>query len=467
VKDLILQPPIITAILVILSAIFIIIFYLTRSKAIASIFEKAIIYIFLISISGFAIFEYYHFNIANLGYPKEGEIEDFLYRFFLLIVYGGIFIILRVRLQDIFANLILLFKQQFLGIYISISVLSMFWSEVFLRPLQGTLGLIILGAFAVHFGRNYSWQELSKLLRWFYAIIILTTIFTAVFVPSIGVLPGKGWQGLFIHPAGLAEAMGLSAILWFYNFLHQSKYRWRSFTFFILSMVLIQLANISTVFIGCVFSLVVLFVSPFIQRLNWKQGVIAFVFILLASSSAFILIISKLEQAVSSLNRDMTFTGRIPLWEALIDLCIKQQRLWLGYGYDSFWLKWKGANNPAAPILNSPAGAWKPYHAHNAFMEIILYVGLFGLAIFIASYLINIIWTIKLIKLDSDFELSTLPLAFLTYIFFFNLSSSIIDGPSFFWFLYVLITVRLQIDTKKKYRGIILKRVYKSQIHLN
>ncbi|MGL5873058.1 MAG: O-antigen ligase family protein [Xenococcaceae cyanobacterium] len=466
-KHIFIQLPVIATILVILGAIFIIIFYLTRDKAIASIFQKIVIFIFFLSISGLKIFEYYHFNIANLGYPKEGELEDFVYRFFLAITYVAVFVVLKVNLKSIFTNLILLFRQQLLGIYIGIAAFSMFWSDTPLRPLQATLGLVILGTFAVYFGRRYNWQALSRLLRWLYSILALSTVFTAIFIPSIGVFEDKGWTGLFIHPAYLAEAMGLNAILWLFNFLYESKYRWRSLTFFILSIILMQFANTATTLIGCIFSILILVLIPLIQRINWRQAVIFFLLSLLASAGAFILILSSVEQVVSSLNRDITFTGRIPLWEALIDLCVKQQRLWLGYGYDSFWLNWRGADNPAAPILNSPAGIWQPHHAHNAFVEIILYVGLFGLLVFIASYSINIIRAIKLANIDAVSESSTLPLALLSYIFFFNLAASTVNRPSLFWFLYVLITVRLQIDTRKKSRNFSVKQVSKNQIYLN
>ena len=459
-KELILNPPIFVAILFSLAASFIIVIYLTRDKAIAPIFEKIIVYIFLFTISDLAIFNYYHINIARLGFPQEGEVEDFIYRFFLLIIYAAAFVIIRARTRNILTNLILLFRQQFLGIYIGIAAFSMFWAVPFIRPLQTTLGLVILGTFAVHFGRRYNWRELSRLLRWNFLILNLLTIFTCVLMPSVGV-EGKGWKGLFTHPNGLGLVVGLSALLWLHNFLYESKYRWRSLVFLILSFVVMMFSNSASSFISCMLSIIVLVLIPFVKRLKWKQAVIFFVTFLLVSSSAFILVINKADLVVSSFNRDLTFTGRIPLWGALIDLGVKH-RPWLGYGYDSFWLDFLGQNSPAMRIWDSPAGAWLPYHAHNGFLDIFLSIGLFGFLVFVASFLVNVVRAIKLINIDKLSQSSTLSLMFLTYMFFRNLADTSLHSPNLLWFLYVLITVRLQIDVTKKRRNFSLRRVSRS-----
>lgn len=465
-KDLISYPPILGAILVTVLASFFILFYLAKDRAMASILEKIFVYVFLFSISDLAIFNYYHINIAQLGYPKEGEIEDFLYRFFLIIIYAAVIVILRGRIRNIFKNLIVLFRQQFLSIYIVIAACSMFWAVAPIRPLQASLGLVILGTFAVHFGRKFNWQELSRFLRWNFLILAVSTIFTAMFMPSVGIYEGKGWRGLFIHPNGLGIVMGLSALLWLHNFLQDSKHRWRSLAFFILSFVVLTFSNSASSFMSCILSITLLFLTSFAKRLKYREAVIFFVSILLVSSAAFILVINKADLVVTSLNRDLTFSGRIPLWSKLIDLAIKH-RPWLGYGYDSFWLDFPGQDSPASVIWNGPVGAWIPHHAHNGFLDVVLSIGLIGFLVFVASFLINVVRAIKLIDIEKISKSSILPLIFLTYMFLANLSESSLHSPNLLWFLYFLITVRLKIDVTKQLRNLSLRRVLRSPKYHN
>lgn len=67
-----------------------------------------------------------------------------------------------------------------------------------------------------------------------------------------------------------------------------------------------------------------------------------------------------------------TLTGRLPLWEHL--LWYVRERPWLGYGYGGFW-------TPQRVLKISERLDWVIAHAHNAFLEVTLNIGLVGLAL--------------------------------------------------------------------------------------
>ena len=90
-------------------------------------------------------------------------------------------------------------------------------------------------------------------------------------------------------------------------------------------------------------------------------------------------------------------------------------------------------------------------HSHNGFLEIILNLGLVGLLIFIVLFLINTIKTIKLIIANKHPE-SFLPLIILMYVFITNIYNPPIVGPGYCWFVFLLITIRLNLIPPKMHK---------------
>jgi O-antigen ligase len=79
-----------------------------------------------------------------------------------------------------------------------------------------------------------------------------------------------------------------------------------------------------------------------------------------------------------------TGTGRTAIWDVAIQLI--QERPWFGWGY--------AATNSILPAKNADVG-FIATHAHNAFLQITLSVGLVGLALFIILMFTKIYYSIK------------------------------------------------------------------------
>ena len=438
-KDLILHPPIFGAIVVGFMASFVILFYLTKNKVIASAFQTLIDYSFLFIVSGVAIFPFSHLDLASLGSPEKGLYSALL----LLFVYAAVLVLLRVNFKQILINIIILFQQNYLSLYIGLLIMSALWSADSWLSFKAAISLTLISVFAVHFAKNYSWQELFKLIRWNQIFIAIFSAFLAVFVPSEGLMD-KGWAGAVGHPIDLGNIMALTASLWLLNGSQNPKYRWRSLLFAALSIAMMQLANSAGAFVVFLALAVIVFIPPIFRKLNFLQANFLFTLIVSMFGLASIWLVGNLNDTVSLLDKDLTLTGRVPLWNLLIEKNV-QERLWLGYGYSGFWQPWQGTDNPAATILRL-IGDWA-VHAHNGFLDIILNVGLVGFLLFALCFIKNIGQAIKLI-LSSRSPEAVLPLVTLTYILVSNLSQTSIIAPSYVWFLLVLTTVRLQLDRR-------------------
>ena len=257
---------------------------------IASIFETIIIYIVLWATLGVSIFPLSQLNTKLLILHDRNP----AYWISSLLIYAAFVVILRKHISGVFFNLMLLFKQGFLGIYVGLVSLSIFWSNDFFLTLKGISAFLLVSIFAVYLGRRYNWQELSRLLRWNCLIIALASMVTAVFVPSVGQgSPKEGWNGIFVHPNGLGALMAFGALLWLLNFLQDSKHRWRSLGFFIVSIIVMQFANSAGAFVAFMASTTILILLPLIRRLNFAQAVIFFALFLLIVSGVFIGLIAN------------------------------------------------------------------------------------------------------------------------------------------------------------------------------
>jgi O-antigen ligase len=79
-----------------------------------------------------------------------------------------------------------------------------------------------------------------------------------------------------------------------------------------------------------------------------------------------------LSSASEALGRDETFTGRTWIWEAVIPEF--KHMPWLGHGFQSFWTtEWR------AMVFGMP-------YAHNGYLDILLELGVVGLALYTAWY---------------------------------------------------------------------------------
>jgi O-antigen ligase len=79
------------------------------------------------------------------------------------------------------------------------------------------------------------------------------------------------------------------------------------------------------------------------------------------------------ESLLGVMGRDLTFSGRTDIWRAVLEAI--SRRPLLGYGYAAFW---RGMQGESASVIM--AVRWAVPHAHNAFLEVWLQLGLLGMS---------------------------------------------------------------------------------------
>ncbi len=317
------------------------------------------------------------------------------------------------------------------------SCLSLLWAvdpSITLTKLTILLGATIVG---IYIGTVFNQRQQINLL---FITLLVALICSVVFVlisPEYGIMTGYhagNWRGVFYHKNTFGKLVVLFAVLGAILICQAETLRKR----FVLTISLISSAMLvwlsdSAVSKVITIAMLFLFILLIFQIKN-KQVLVP----IWSSATALVLgmgllLAGNLHVVFAALGRSSSLTGRVPLWEALIPMI--QSRPWLGYGYGSFWL---GNRWPSSVIWNQIG--WYPFHAHNGFLEILIDLGLVGLAFFLISYLIISLTAVrKLFAVRHIGHMYRLwPLLYLYFLFLANLTeSTIIWYYPFYWILYV------------------------------
>jgi O-antigen ligase len=184
----------------------------------------------------------------------------------------------------------------------------------------------------------------------------------------------------------------------------------------------------------------------FLSKLKFQwafTSLVGFTFLGIIGS---IYIIDNLESiVVGGLGKDLTLTGRTEFWPQLI--AAANQRPWFGYGFDGFFQQDLLGDKTPASFVYTPAG-FQPKTAHNGPIAVLLYFGYPGLILLLVSLVTNLIFAVRELS-RSPLSQAGIPIIYLVFIILNNLTEGSITDIGDVWLAYVLITVRLSIDSNK------------------
>lgn len=168
---------------------------------------------------------------------------------------------------------------------------------------------------------------------------------------------------LYVFPALLCSAIN--------SYRKKERLLLRTKFLFTISLISTILSGSSTLLVGLFLIFIFMFFKKiFIYRkiLNTKTYLVSYI------AMFFGIIIFRIQNLfsfiiVNVLKRDLTFTGRIYIWDYVIEF-IKSKPL-LGYGVESTIKRY------------TKTKYWRSFHAHNMFLEVLYKTGFIGLIIFI------------------------------------------------------------------------------------
>ena len=320
-------------------------------------------------------------------------------------------------------------------VLLPIAIASTAWSQDPSITLRASASLFATMAFGVYFGTRYTVPQQLRLLAWTCSLIVVFSFFFAIFLPQYGIdenLNGA-WEGVFPQKNELARVMVLAVCV--FLFVRPKRFhslRWLGFAG---SLALLFLSRSVTGMIVCA---VIIATLPLYKLIGARFNIVIPVSfgIGLLLAGLLLVLMTDTAGAFQLANRSSDLTGRTELWSALL-LSISK-RPWLGYGFSAFW---QGMEGESGSVLDT--AGWMAGYAHNGFLDLMLQLGVLGIATFAVSYLV--VWR-RALRFQSSVS-GPVPVWLCTYLVFmllYNLTEgSLLTVHTIYWVLYISTAVSL------------------------
>ncbi len=332
-----------------------------------------------------------------------------------------------------------LIRTPLLWLLMLVVAVSPFWSDVPNATVSEILALLRVTLFSLYLATRYSLKETLQLVAWALGIAAALSLVFGAVLPSYGVM-GRGyigqfqdwahegsWRGIYVHKTELGTFMALAMLVCAYLLSWKNMLRPLAWvTLAIASLVLLM----STTKAALAIVFIVFMCVPLYRSVRWRPTrLILFSSVSISLLAAAILgFVANAPAILAAFGRNTTLSGRTEFWPLIIDNI--GQRLWLGYGYHTFWLNgWEG--NAANVWVYLPQG-FEPPHAHNGYLDILLGLGVIGFAVFLLN-LANYSWqAFRWARAHPNIE-GLVPLLFLTFMVLVNITESLWMNGDFLW----------------------------------
>lgn len=301
-------------------------------------------------------------------------------------VYQGIFIVIYTTSSTFlmwrYSKTVKLFTDnKTLLILLGFALASITWSVDSAVTSRKALALLGTSAFAFYLVASFTRRELVRIVFVALAAAVFISVLSIVLLPDRAIHGWRdehqgAWRGMFLHKNQLGITMALTIAVSWAAIRDAVVPRWLVVLVVVTSLVLLIMSQSAG---GILTAVLLPFAVIFVERIQVRRigaRVAAFCILGFVVAVGFVPFVGVLEEILNLFRRDLTFTGRTPLWSAAIAL--GEERAIAGYGYRAFWLGHQRA------VVQMSAG-WTASQGHNGYLDLWLELGFVGLALFAAT----------------------------------------------------------------------------------
>ena len=307
-------------------------------------------------------------NLGVLGYGA-----------FPLIAYGIVCTLILFKIESVIS---MARQRAMLTAVAGVTILSAAWSQNPFRSFYNGMFYLIGTAFVYYLVSSLTAEEIMELVIRLGVVVCLLSAITVLLFPKHGVdvsapRTAGAWMGIFQDRVTSAKCSVylLSPALIFGPW----RRRWLMLVYIAAMLIFIVEAKaVSSLFVTAVFVsfMIVLHVGRRLERRTALFLGAIFTFVLLIVS---MFVSSHFASILEAFGRDPTLTGRTEIWSYLFTSIAK--RPLLGYGYYAFW---QGMTGESANVIM--AAHWFFGYAHNGLLEIVLQIGVLGAGLFLLTF---------------------------------------------------------------------------------
>lgn len=316
-----------------------------------------------------------------------------------------------------------LLRLPFLSLFMLLVWASVTWSLDPGLSLRRALAVTAYTLIAVWLVLAFEPEALLRRLAWLALVVLLLSVVFAVAVPGLAFHELDGQvllRGVFSHKNGLGQHLGLAAIVlataWQFRLIPRF---WAGLGLVLCFVLAIPTGSATALLIMA--ALAFTWLAARIMLLPPLTAIAVGCFGLAAGMFAVLGAILGAEQVFAAFGRDLSLTGRVPLW-AFVWLQIEAAP-WLGHGFAVYF------DIPWVQAYTTDTLRWYVPNAHNGFLELWLGVGILG-PLLLGLFLVVAIWrAVVLLRLDYSpatvFAVYYLPIYLLR-----NIVESDLAGPA-------------------------------------
>jgi O-antigen ligase len=241
----------------------------------------------------------------------------------------------------------------------------------------GFLSILIL--FGYFIAEKYRPEEQMRLIFAVGCLAVAGSYLIVAMLPSRGLDNQGHWTGLFGHKSALGDYLGIYLLPFFFMSRRMTLFRLFGLGAVLLGIGAIYLSESRTGWVTCAFLSVYVCLSRILKKFKSTSfPAIIFVFFSLIGVLGWIAF-ENLSSLMRLLGKDTSLTGRTDIWKDAIWAI--SRHLFFGYGYSGFWNGLTPESSAVNVQISSALNGQEIYHAHNAFLNVTLQIGIVGMAV--------------------------------------------------------------------------------------
>jgi O-antigen ligase len=260
-------------------------------------------------------------------------------------------------------------------------------------------------------------------MSWMLVLAVVGSFLMIAVLPAYGLshdLHSGDWKGLFPHKNVMGRQMAF-AILMLTMVRPSSIPQWLRIGSLVGAAILLLKSHSATSLAATAICLAAFIVLHLLRVKKEKTLPLWVPFVPLATF-AVLAVVANSDIFLRVLSKNETLTGRTAIWTTAIEAIHRQP--WFGYGYLAFWQR-------------------STTHAHDGYLDILLDIGIVGLALFSYVFVRTLLRALRLFVQTSGSD-GKWPLVFLLFVAVYNITESCILRPrTFLWIPLVWVSIAM------------------------
>jgi O-antigen ligase len=326
-------------------------------------------------------------------------------------------------------------------LYAGLVFASTFWSASPGDTVKRALVFVAVTSFASYLVMRFSLDQIIRLLAVMFMISVAVNAAFVIALPQYGLDSGNNFTGVFSqkNALGYTAALGVPVLIVAGRSMRRGRGRVLFYATALAQIALLIGSQSKTMLVASLLPPLLMVVYHGFRGRKTLRGA---VLVSLVGSSLFTVAFATANIGVLAqwLDKDVTLTGRIPLWQNLIPIVLESPIL--GHGYAAAF---GGYFSPVHEVWIQ--NRWDPSHAHNALLQTWLEIGLVGVVLFLFIYLRAIVRAIHIVAIVPG-AVGLWPLTFFTTALMISITESGVASNFLGWMMFVVAVLSVSLHLR-------------------